>query len=534
MKRCPECGRDYYDDQLFYCLDDGSNLLEGPATLGQHTQTLPNRPVGTGPLESGIPTVDLPTQVFGFPTAPNYSSIAVLPFTNISRDEDIEYFSDGLAEELLNVLSKIDGLRVAARTSAFSFKQKTATIQEVGQALNVSSLVEGSIRAAGEKIRVSVKLINVADGFQLWSENYDRTLDDIFAIQDDIAQSVVEELRTRLLGEEARDEQSRKSVEEVAVAVKGRASDPKAQRQMLLGRYFLDRTTRNDTKKAIGYFQRALEIDPEFALCWSELGRAYSIEAGRGWADTKAGFSRSRDAALRALSLEPQLAEAHAQLGRVQLAYDWDWAGAEKSYDNALRLAPGSSSVLDGASVLKYKLGRLDEAVELNRRVLEQDPLSAAFWHNLGLSCHAAGKLEDSEKAFRRALELAPQRIVSGALLALVLMDQDRTGEAIEQAKLEPDNFWRLWCEAILLFEAGLSNDADDRLEDLLANHTSGNAYQIAEVYSMRGELTEAFAWLDKAFNERDPGVTHAKTNPRFRTLHKDQRWELFLNKIGF
>lgn len=534
MKRCPECRRDYFDDSLLYCLDDGTGLLEGPATFDQQTMTLPNRPIGTGSLETGIPTADFPTQVFGSPTASNLSSIAVLPFTNISRDENIEYFSDGLAEELLNVLSKIDGLRVAARTSAFSFKQKTATIQEVGHALNVASLVEGSIRAAGEKIRVSVKLINVADGFQIWSENYDRTLDDIFAIQDDIAQSVVEELRTRLVGEESRAEQIRKSIEEVAVAVKGRASDPKAQRQMLLGRYFLDRSTRDDTTRAIGHFQRALEIDPEFALCWAELGRAFSIEAGRGWTDTRAGYSRSREAALRALTIEPDLAEAHAQLGRVQLAYDWDWKGAEKSYDNALRLAPGSSAVLDGASILKYKLGRLDDAVDLNRRVLEQDPLSAAYWHNLGLTCHAAGKLAESEKAFRRALDLAPQRFVSRALLALVLLDEGRNTDAIENAKLEPEDFWRLWCEAILLFEVGLSKDADVRLSELLANYASGNAYQIAEIYSMRRETAEAFTWLDRAFEERDPGVTHAKTNPRFRPLHEDQRWESLLKKIGF
>jgi len=480
---------------------------------------------------------DASTQIFRAKTSEPIAmgnTIAVLPFLNISRNEDGDYLSDGLAEELLNVLSKIRGLRVAARTSAFSFKGKQTTIAEIGLALNVASVLEGSIRMAGNRVRIAVQLIKVADGYQLWSETYDRTMDDIFAVQDDIAGSVVKELRARLLGEKPGTDATGKVNSEVAAAVRGRAANPEAQRLMLLGRYFLDRTTREDTTKAITFFREALDLDPQFSLCWAELGRAYSIEAGRGWEPVGPGFDRSREATQRALELEPNLAEAHAQLGRIQLAHDWNFSDAQLSYRRALDLAPGSSSVLDGAGVLAYKLGRFEEALELSRRVLVQDPLSAAFWHNLGLTAHAAGNLRESEQSFRRALELVPQRFVSNSLLALVLLDQGRFEDALAQAMLEPDEFWKLWSLAIIYNSSKQKADSDEALGQLTEEHADGNAYQIAEIHSMRGEQDHAFEWLERAFAERDAGVTHLKVNPRFRSLHDDSRWPVLLEKVGF
>jgi TolB-like protein len=284
MKRCPECRRDYYDDSLLYCLDDGSALLEGPGSLDQRTLVVPQ---DSGSIDWSLSSAaDFPTQVLNTRTASGpapENSIAILPFVNIGNDPDIEYFSDGLAEELLNVLSKIRGLRVAARTSSFSFKGKSTTVSEIGQALHVVSVVEGSIRMSGGRMRIAVQLVNVADGFQLWSDTYDRKIDDIFAVQDDIAQSVVGELRSRLLGEETPDDLTKQVIIEVAQASKGRSDVPEAQRQMLLGRYLLDRTTPDDTAKAVAHFNEAVELDPNFALCWAELGRAYSVQAGKAW-----------------------------------------------------------------------------------------------------------------------------------------------------------------------------------------------------------------------------------------------------------
>jgi len=530
MKRCPECRRDYYDDTLLYCLDDGNALLEGPASFG----AIALEPATVRFHPANI--ADLPTLRYAIEplvVEQKLNSIAVLPFRNLSRGEDGDYFSDGLAEELLNVLAKISGLRVAARTSAFSFKDKQMTIAEVGRILNVATVLEGSVRAAGERVRISVQLIKVEDGFQLWSEAYDRTLNDIFAVQDDIAQSVVEELRGLLTGIEPDPNPSDLVVSEVAEAFKGRADDPEAQRLLLLGRYRLDRTTREDTAKAIECFQQAIAIDPEFALGWAELARAFSIEAGASWAPVDEGFARSREAVERALALEPDLAEGHAQMGRIQASYDWDLNAAAVSYARALEFAPGSASALDGASILAYKMAKFDEAMELSRRVLAQDPLSTAVWHNLGLLCHAAGSFDEAETAFLRALEIAPRRSATNALLALVYLDQGRFDEASEKAKSEPDDFWRSWALAIIYHRQGDVEASDRELERIKNEETAGNEFQIAEIHAMRGEADVAFTWLDRAIDQRDPGVTHAKVDPRLRSLQGDARWPAFLAAVG-
>jgi TolB-like protein/Tfp pilus assembly protein PilF len=538
MKRCPECRRDYFDDSLLYCLDDGAALLEGPATGDHEAVTVPNRTPETAGLRPVVGLrADYPTEVLppSFPgTFGAVNSIAVLPFANLSKDSDIEYFSDGLAEELSNVLSKIRGFRVAARTSAFSFKNSPSTVPEIGAKLNVASVVEGSVRMVGERMRVAVQLVNVADGFQVWSDSYDRELDDIFAVQDDIAESVVEELRIQLLGEERREEISERVTAEVARANRGRADDPEAQLLLMQGRYFLDRTTRDDTSKAIEYFRQALATDPEFALCWAELARAYTIEAGRAWVPVDEGFEKARIAVDKALEFEPELAEGHATRERIQETYDWDLDGADVSIQRALELAPGNASVLDRAAILAYKLVNFDEALGLARRAVAQDPLSAAIWHNVGLIAHAAGQLDEAENAFRKALELIPQRFLSGALLSLVLMDQGRMDEAVEQAAHEPEEFWRLWSLAIVEFAAGRNEDADQRLSKLLSEHVAGSAFQIAEVYAVRGEKDAAFEWLYLALKERDSGVTHAAADPQLRALHGDERWLPLLEKIGF
>jgi tetratricopeptide (TPR) repeat protein len=400
--------------------------------------------------------------------------------------------------------------------------------------LQVASVLEGSVRKAGQRVRISVQLVKVVDGYQLWSETYNRTMDDIFAVQDDIAQSVVEEIRVRLLGEKSGETVILQVESEVASAVKGRSDDPEAQRLFMLGRHFLDRTTRDDTTKAIEYFTQALEIDPEFALCWAELARARSIEAGRDWIDSTRGFELSREAVNKALAVEPDLAEGHAQFGRIKAVHDWDLAGAESSYKRALELAPGSSSVLDGASILYYKLGRLDEAIRLGEQVLEQDPLSAAYWHNLGLTCHAAGRFDESEKAFRRALELAPQRFVTHALLSLVLLDKDDRAGALEEAQNETDQFWRLWALTIIHWLNGQKATAGEMLKEIIDRHSRANAYQISEIYAVCGENDKAFEWLARAVDEHDTGVTHAKVNPRLRPLHADPRWPGLLASIGF
>jgi serine/threonine-protein kinase len=468
------------------------------------------------------------------PVAKKVASVAVLPFVNRSASADDEYFSDGLADELLNVLAKIRGLRVAARTSAFHFKGKDTTIAEIGSALNVTTILEGSVRKAGNRVRISVQLVKVSDGYHLWSETYDRTLEDIFAVQDDIAQSVVKELRTTLLGEEADSDASRNVKAEVSRAAIGRGTDPEAHRLYLLARYFLDRDTLEDIAKVIAYLKEALERDPEFALGWSLLGAAYTREADQGWVPVAEGYERARGAVEHALALQPDLAEAHAHIGWIQRTYDWDWRSSQASYARALKLDPGNAIALRRAATLEWSVGRTEEAIELSRRAAEQDPLSAHAYSNLGQVLEDVDRLEESEAALRRSLELVPQRSGTRAHLALTLVREGRGEEALAHAMRVENGGFRLWVLAIIHHVQGHRSESDAALRELVEEHAETMAYQVAEVHGQRGETDQAFEWLERAYAQRDGGLTGMKTSTPLRSLHGDPRWRAFLEKMRF
>jgi TolB-like protein/Tfp pilus assembly protein PilF len=475
-------------------------------------------------IEHGAPTKPPPSD--------KIASIAVLPFVNRSASSDDEYFSDGLADELLNVLTKIRGLRVAARTSAFHFKGKDTTIAEVGQALHVDTVLEGTVRKAGQRVRIAVQLVKVSDGYHLWSESYDRTLDDILALQDDIAQSVVKELRRTLLGEEADSKASGEVKAEISQAARGRTTYPEVYRLCLQARHLLGRFTRTDTAKAIEYLKHALELDPDFALGWAELSRAYSAEAARGWVPVTEGFSRARQAADLALELEPGLGEAHSALGWIQQVHDWDWQGAETSYRRAMELSPGNTTVLRRAGVLAAALGQFEEAMALFHRAIDGDPLDSSSYHNLGLVLAASDRIEESEQAFRKALELATQRSTTHAYLSLSLLLMGRQEEALEVVKKEPNEGDRLPAQSIIEGALGNLPEADRLLRQLIETRAESEPSQIAEVYATRGEKDEAFAWLERAFGARDAGVTLILQSPRLRSLHADPRWRALLEKL--
>ena len=479
------------------------------------------------------PGVSIATRGMHAAAAPAHepASIAVLPFVNRSHDPEDEYFSDGLADELLNVLTKIRGLRVAARSSAFTFKGKGATVAEVGRALNVATVLEGSVRKAGSRMRISVQLVKVTDGYQLWSESYDRTLEDIFAVQDDIAQSVVKELRSTLLGEAADAKAATEATAQVAAAVKGRATDAEAHRLYLQGRHFVNRFTREDIAKGIGYLEQALDRDPEFALAWVSLSAAYAEEAGQSWVPLAEGLGRAREAAARALALEPKLAEAHAATGWIHMNYDWDWRGAEAAFSRALELAPGNAAGLRHAAGLAFRLGRLDEAIALWGHAIEQDPLNATAYHSLGITLDAADRLAEAEQAYRKALELAPQRHGAHAFLGLNLLAQGRSDEALEEALREPES-WRFYALAIVHRAAGRGAEADAALNELIARHAADAAFQIAVVYAAGGDMDIAFQWLERAYIQRDPGLSDLKGISLLRPLHADPRWSALLRKM--
>ena len=460
-------------------------------------------------------------------------SIAVLPFVNLSRGDENEYFADGLAEELLNVLAKIGGLRVAARSSAFTFKGKGASVAEVGSALNVATVLEGSVRNAGNRMRIAVQLVKVTDAFHMWSASYDRTLHDIFAVQDEIARCVVHELRRTLLGEPLDATTANQVTAQIAAAVKGRTADAEAHRLDLQARHFISRHTRDDTAKGIAYLERALDRDPAFALAWVELSGAYTNEVAQGWRTVTEGLGLARQAVERALKLEPELAEAHAQLGWIRMTYDWDWRGAEASYGRALDLAPGSGFVLRRAGWLAANFGRLDEAIALNSRAIEQDPLSASTYHSLGMALDAASRLVEAEHAYRKVLELSPHRAAAHAMLALNLLAQGRHEEALQEASREPERWARLWALAIVHHERRSNAEADTTLSELIASDADGAACNIAQVYGARGDVDRALEWLERAYMLRDPGLSEIKSQPLLRSLHSDVRWNAFLTRMG-
>jgi predicted Zn-dependent protease len=434
---------------------------------------------------------------------------------------------------LLNVLAKISGLRVAARSSAFSFKGKGATVADAGRALNVATILEGSVRKSGNRMRISVQLVKVVDGYQLWSETYDRTLDDIFAVQDDIAQSVLKELRTTLLGETADAVAGKAASVAVAAAVKGRSSDPEAHRLYMQGRHFIERFTQEDVKRGIAYLKEALALEPEFALAWAELGRAYAEEANWGWSNAVEGLTRARDAAARALELEPDLPEGHVGMGWVRMVLERDWRGAEASYRRALELAPGNAYVLHQSSNLAGNMGRFDEAVTLARRAVEQDPLNSSAYFFFGTTLWTADRPTESIAALRQAHALAPLRAGARAFIALNLLAMDRGDEALQEALLEPAEWARCFALAVIHHAAGRTRESDGALQILLDRWANEGAYQIADVYAVRRDADRTFEWLERAHEQRDAGAAWTRVDPYLRWLRADPRWEVFLRKYG-
>jgi len=461
-------------------------------------------------------------------------SIAVLPFANRSRDEEDEYFSDGLADELLSVLVKVRGLRVAARTSSAMFKGKTVTIAEVGGALNVATVLEGSVRKVGNRVRISVQLVKVEDGYPLWSETYDRTLDDIFAVQDDIARSVVKELRSTLLGESADSQTSGEAKAAVAAAVQGRGENAEAHRLYLQGKYFVERFSEQGNTKGIEYLRQALDLDPKHAPAWVKLARAYAMGAGYGWMPIVDGYTKAREALDWALKLAPDLAEAYVMQCFILRAYDWDWKGALASARRALDLAPGSSEALAEAGALAMSLRRFDEAVDYLKKAGEQDPLSARSYSQLGAVYRFMGQYLESEVAYRKSLELSPEHIVSHCMLSFLMTDQGREADALAEANQEPADWAQLLALSHLHYKAGRKAEADTALETLKATHAHDAPYQIAALHAARGEADSAFVWMERGYVLRDSGFSYVLAEPSFRPIHNDPRWPVFLKKMGF
>jgi eukaryotic-like serine/threonine-protein kinase len=444
-------------------------------------------------------------------------SIAVLPFVDLSPGKNQEYFADGLADELLNDLAKNPNLRVAARTSAFAFKGKNEDLREIAQKLNVANVLEGSIRREGNRVRITTQLINASDGFHLWSETYDREINDIFAVQDDIAASVANALNVTLLGK------TNPSAEKVNIDV---------YNDFLQGQYLSNRRSREDLDAAISYFNQALQVDPKYAPALVGRAEANIHKGDSGFVPVDEAYGKARPDLEKARELNPDLPSAHALMGWVRLTYDWDWPGADKAFQRATELEPGNTNVLYFKATLSMALGKFEEAVQLDRKAAERDPLNPNLYYNYGLHAYIAARWEESINALQKLLELSPRFPDGHQLLGSVYLMQGKNKEALEEMQKEVDDSWLLFGRTLAYHALGESKLSEDALAQFIEKSQTGAAYQIADAYAYRGEIDKSFQWLERAYVQRDGGLTQVKGDPILANARKDPRYIAFLKKM--
>ncbi|HEV8199827.1 MAG TPA: protein kinase [Candidatus Polarisedimenticolia bacterium] len=482
----------------------------GTSVAGVAAATAAGTVLGTGAAAS-------PGSVAGAAAEADPRSIAVLPFVDMSQAKDQEYFSDGVAEELLNLLSKVPELRVAARTSSFSFKGKQIEIPEIARQLHVAHVLEGSVRKSGDQVRITAQLIHAADGFHLWSQTYDRRLDDIFRIQDGIAADVVKQLQVKLLG----------------AAPQARTTDPQAYALYLQARQLGQQFTAEAFTKSDALYRQVLQIDPRYAPAWERLGVNAVNESVFGSASNADAFARAREAADKALALDPDFALAHGLLGWIAMTYDNDLAGAAKHYEHALALDPSDVTLLRASGVLLRNLGRLDDAIALMEAAVRRDPVNATSLGNLATCLVSAGRFDEAIALHRTALSLSPGRSGSHSGIGQALLFQGDAAGARTEMDRESGELLRVLGLAMADHALKRDADSDATLATFIPKNEKDWAYNIAEVYAFRGDADKAFAWLDKAIVYGDPGLSEIVTDRVFDGIRADPRFLPFLRKIG-
>jgi len=459
--------------------------------------------------------------------APPPHSIAVLPFVNLSGDKDQEYFSEGLTDELLNSLTEIDGLQVSGRTSAFSFQGKDDDLGAIARKLNVGTILEGSVRRSGHTIRVTAQLINAVTGFELWSKSYDRDLGDVLKLQTEIATAVANALKVALLGD-------------VSAKIElGGTRNPAAFDAYLRGlkQYQSLRDPLGDTSSAIAAYTEAIQLDPHYALAFAARSVALALYVqggGTGSAGRAAGYQKAEADARRALSLAPDLAQAHMALAHVLEFGRFDFARANDEYQRAVALAPGNAQVLRDSGDFAAFMGQFAASIAALRRAVVLDPLDLAGRTSLGGSLYLARQYRESAVAYAEAISIDPNftSIYGGRGLAfLALGDLERARTSCETKR----DFWvNQWCLAIVYDKLGRRADADAEVAKVKAAEGDAAAYQYATIYAQRGDRTQALRWLDTTMRLRDPGLLELKTDPLLDPLRAEPRFQADLRKLNF
>jgi TolB-like protein/DNA-binding winged helix-turn-helix (wHTH) protein len=458
--------------------------------------------------------------------APQPSSrimLAVLPFENLTGDPSKEYLADGLTEQTISQLARLNPnqLGVIARTSVMGYKNKDERLDQIGRDLSVQYVLENSLRQGPGLLRITSQLIRVKDQTHLWSHDYDYRAQDVLTVEDELAKAVAQEIQVRLpVGQQGEFAQPQ-------------PVNPEAFQAYLQGYYFWEKNTDQDTEMAGKYFERAIQLDSSYALAWAALSRVRKWQASRGLIPTEEGYRVARQEVERALTLNPNLAAAHMQMGRIQQQVDFDWTAADASFKRGVELEPGNPQAITLAASSALIFGRFDDALRLNRRAAELDPLNAHSWGAVAETEFLAGHLDEAAAHGKKALELSPDVFPGPILLSQIYIFQGRAQDALSEIEKVREDGARTLLRAIAYFAAGRKKDSDDALRELIAKYPR-DTYYVAEAYAFRNQPAEAFEWLDRAYAQRSDGLIEVKTDPLLKSLRGDPRYAALLKKLNF
>ena len=501
-----------------FVLAPGRNAREIASAVDQ--ANVASAAKGIVPPASTAPANPTLAAAAGEPSIPSIEqdpSIAVLPLQDLSQSKDQEYFSDGITEELLDLLAKVPKLRVIARTSSFSYKGKDTPIAEIARVLHVAAVLEGSVRKSGQKVRITVQLIRASDSSHLWSETYDRTLDDIFKVQDEIAAAVVDKLRISLLG---------------AVPT-AKPVDPRIYPLILQANALVAQNNPAGNKQALTLCEQAIALVPNEVRAWNALALVSFNQVAASERSIEDGLPAIRAAVARALALDPDDAAAQSLAGRVADVYDSDFVSAAAHYQRALSLDPANSDVLYNTAVFLAGVGKVDAGIAVMRHLVAHDPASARVHYRLGDLLSRARKYDEAIASLRTALALSPQYNGARSIISASLLAKGDPAGALAEAQAEPSDTWRTISLPAAYYATGRKAESEDALSAVIAKFGTEAAYNIASTYAYRGEADRAFEWLNKAIEYKDGGLSEIVYEQQFDKIRGDPRWLPFLRKIG-
>jgi len=448
--------------------------------------------------------------------------LAVLPFENLSGDPNKEYLADGLTEEMISQLGRLnpERLRVIGRTSVMGYKHKDERLDQIGRELSVQYVLENSLRESGDHLRLTAQLIQVKDQTHVWSQDYDYPVKDIVKVEDDVCNAVAREIGLRLTSQQQ------------AELTQAHPTNAEAFDAYMQGFYFFERNTDEDTNRAARSYERAVQLDPSYALAWVGLSRTRHWQAVRGLIPSDEGRRLAREAVGRALQLNPNLATAYIQMGRIKRQDDFDWAGADASTQRGLALEPENPEIARLAGFSAEILGRFDEALPLDRRAVELDPLNAESWETLGETEFFMGQLDEAAVNQKRALELKPDLWFCRYFLSHTYILQGRPQDALPEIDRVQLKDWGLYLHALAYYGLGKKKESDAALTELIAKYQAVDEYLIAKIYAFRNQPDEAFEWLDRGYARHNDGLILVKIDPLLKSLHHDPRYAAFLKKL--